>query len=142
MDLFWLAVVLVSWRVLTREYWRTEVVPADAHGWAWLGGFMPERALVARYRATFPYGLCRVVSWSTWAHVVARPVIDGVEHIGYPLDLSWTGPWCIGSQPLPHVSPWPVPLGVGVLLALVYLVASRLWEPMGQAEAAARARRA
>jgi hypothetical protein len=39
---------------------------------------------------------------------------------------------------LPHVSPWLVPLGVGVLLALVYLVASRLWEPMGQAEAATR----
>ncbi|HLM29616.1 MAG TPA: hypothetical protein VK360_06820 [Acidimicrobiales bacterium] len=103
--------------MLTREYWRTEVVPADAHGWAWLGGFMPERALVARYRATFFYGLCRVVSWSTWAHAVARPVIDGVEHIGYPLDLSWTGPWWIGSQPLPHVSPWLVPLGVGVPLA-------------------------
>ncbi len=29
MDLFWLAVVLVSWRVLTREYWRTQIVPAD-----------------------------------------------------------------------------------------------------------------
>lgn len=65
-----------------------------------------------------------------------------VEHIGYPLDLSWTDPWWIGSRSLPHVSPWLVPLGVGVLLALVYLVASRLWEPMGQAEAAARARRA
>ncbi len=31
MDLFWLGVVLFSWRVLTREYWRTEIVPADAH---------------------------------------------------------------------------------------------------------------
>ncbi len=141
MDLFWLAVVLVSWRVLTREYWRTEVVPADAHGWAWLGRFMPERALLALYRATFFYGLCRVVSWSTWAHVVARPVIDGVKRIGYPFDLSWTGPWWVGSRSLPHVSPWLVPLGVGLLLALVYWAAIRLWEPMGQAEAAARARR-
>ena len=30
MDVFWLIVVLFSWRVLTREHWRTNVVPADA----------------------------------------------------------------------------------------------------------------
>ena len=29
MDVFWLVVVLLSWRVLTREYWRTQIVPAD-----------------------------------------------------------------------------------------------------------------
>ena len=138
MDLFWLAVVLWSWRVLTREYWRTQVVPADAHGWAWLGRYMPERALPALYRATFFYGLCRMLAWSTWSHLVARPVIDGVTHHGYPYDLSWTGPWWIGARSLPHVPVLLVPVGVAVLLAGVYALASRLWEPMGEAERRAR----
>ena len=31
MDVFWLVVVLVSWRCLTREFWRTKVVPGDPH---------------------------------------------------------------------------------------------------------------
>ena len=43
MDLFWFLVVLKSWRVLTRDYWRTQVVPADARAWAWLGRWLPER---------------------------------------------------------------------------------------------------
>ena len=34
MDVFWLVVVLFSWRVLTREHWRTNVVPADPRVWA------------------------------------------------------------------------------------------------------------
>lgn len=138
MDLFWLGVVLMSWRVLTREFWRTNVVPADAHGWAWLGRYLPEHALLALYRATFFYGLCRVIAWSTWAHLITRPVIDGVERFGYPFDLSWTGPWWIESRSLAHVPVWMVPIGVAVLLAAVYGACSRLWEPMGEAEARAR----
>jgi len=141
MDLFWLVVVLFSWRVLTREFWRTQVVPADPHVWAWLNRFMPERALVAVYQATFFYGVCRMIAWSTWAHLIARPVINGVERFGYPFDFSWTGPWWLDARSLDHVPIWLVPLGVGVLLALVYWGASRLWEPMGRAEAAALAAR-
>lgn len=138
MDLFWLGVVLMSWRVITREFWRTNVVPADAHGWAWLGRYLPEHALLALYRATFFYGLCRVIAWSTWTHLIARPVIDGVERFGYPFDLSWTGPWWIDSRSLGHVPVWMVPIGVAVLLAAVYGACSRLWEPMGEAEIRAR----
>ena len=138
MDLLWLGVVLGWWRALTREFWRTEVVPADPHGWARLGGLMPERALLALYHATFFYGICRVVSWSTWTHVVARPVIDGVRRVGYPLDLSWTGPWWIGTRSLPHAPPALVPVVAGLLLVLVYATASALWERMGAAEAVAR----
>jgi membrane-bound metal-dependent hydrolase YbcI (DUF457 family) len=141
MDLIWLVVVLFSWRVLTREHWRTQVVPADAHGWAFLGRFMPERALLALYRATFFYGVCRLLAWSGWAHLLARPVIDGVEHRGYPYDLSWTGPWWIEARSLPHVSPWIVPIAVGLLLAATYWALSKLWEPMGRAEEARRAGR-
>jgi hypothetical protein len=141
MDLFWFCVVLVSWRVLTREYWRTTIVPADPHVWSWLGKYMPERALVALYQATFFYGVCRMVSWSIWAHVIARPVIDGVERFGYPYDLSWTGPWWIHARSLHHVPIWLVPVVTLALLGAVYAVASRLWEPMGRAEAAARSNR-
>ncbi len=140
MDLLWLAVVLASWRVLTREYWRTQVVPADAHGWAWLSRYLPEHALLALYRATFFYGLCRVIAWSGWAHLVARPVIDGVERFGYPFDLSWTGPWWIGARSLDHVPVWIVPIGVALMLAAIYAACSWLWEPMGDAEARARRR--
>jgi len=142
MDLFWMGVVLVSWRVLTREYWRTKVVPADPHAWAWLSRRMPERAMLALYRATFFYGVCRLVSWSVWAHLLAEPVINGVKHRGYPYDLTWTGPWWISARSLHHVNPWIVPLGVACLLAAVYIAANALWEPMGRAEeAAAHARR-
>ena len=134
MDLFWFVVVLFSWRVLTREYWRTQIVPADPHIWSWLGQRMPERALLALYRATFFYGVCRLLAWTGWAHVFARPVIDGVERIGYPFDLSWTGPWWLDARSLPHV-PIPIVLPVTVaLLGLVYWVMSKLWEPMGRAE--------
>jgi membrane-bound metal-dependent hydrolase YbcI (DUF457 family) len=141
MDLFWLVVVLFSWRVLTREHWRREIVPADPGVWAWFGRWLPERGLLALYRAAFFYGVCRLIAWSTWAHIVARPVIDGVEHHGYPYDLSWTGPWWIVARTLPHVNPWIVLPVALALLAGVYWALSKLWEPMGRAQAAHRAAR-
>jgi membrane-bound metal-dependent hydrolase YbcI (DUF457 family) len=141
MDLFWLGVVLVSWRVLTREYWRTKVVPGDPHGWAALGRVLPERALLALYRATFFYGVARMLSWSIWARWVARPVIDGVQRMGFPMDLSWTGPWWIDARSLPHVSPWIVLPVTLALLATIYIVVARLWEPMGAAEERFRERK-
>jgi hypothetical protein len=141
MDLFWLVVVLCSWRVLTREYWRTNVVPADARTWAWLGRWIPERGLVALYQATFFYGVCRLISWTTWAHLVAEPVIGGVKRRGYPLDLSWTGPWWLEARSLPHVNPWIVLPVTLVLLAFVYWLAIKCWERMGAMEESARARR-
>jgi hypothetical protein len=132
MDVFWLVVVLASWRVLTREHWRTQIVPADPHVWSWLGRYLPPRALVALYRATFFYGLTRMIAWSTWAHVLAEPVINRVRRRGYPVDLSWTGPWWLEARSLPHVAPLlvlPVTLG---LLVIVYWAISQLWEPMGR----------
>jgi hypothetical protein len=141
MDVFWLVVVLISWRCLTRDYWRTQVVVADPKVWAWFGKWLPERGLLALYRATFFYGLCRMISWSTWAHVVAEPVINGVKRRGYPFDLSWTGPWWIGARSLPHVNPWIVLPVTLALLGAVYFVVAKLWEPMGRAEDAKRAAR-
>jgi len=134
MDLFWLLVVLASWRVLTREHWRTQIVPADPHIWSWLGKRMPERSMLALYRATFFYGVARMVAWSTWAHLIARPVINGVRHRGYPYDLSWTGPWWIRAKSLPHASPLIVLPATLALLGLVYWGTSRLWDPMGRAQ--------
>jgi hypothetical protein len=134
MDLFWLAVVLLSWRVFTREHWRTQIVPADPHIWSWLGRWMPERALLALYRATFFYGVCRLLAWTGWAHVFATPVIEGVKRRGYPFDLSWNGPWWLDARSLPHVSPLIVLPVTLALLALTYWAVIRLWDPMGRAE--------
>lgn len=134
MDVFWLCVVLASWRVLTAEYWRINVVPADPHIWSWLGQRLPQRALLALYRATFFYGVCRMIAWSTWAHVLARPVIDGVTHRGYPFDFSWTGPWWLEARSLPHVPPIIVLPVTLALLGLVYWAVDKLWEPMGRAQ--------
>lgn len=132
MDLFWLVVVVVSWRVLTRDYWRTHVVVADPRVWAWFAKWLPERGLLALYRATFFYGVSRMISWSAWAHLVED----------FEFDLSWTGPWWIGARSLPHVNPWIVLPVTLALLVGVYWAVTRLWEPMGRAEAAKRAQSA
>lgn len=130
MDAFWLVVVLLSWRVLTREFWRTKVVPADPNVWSWLGQWFDDRGLLAIYRGVFFYGVCRMIAWSTWAHVVARPTIDGIVHRGYPFDFSWTGPWWVTHVTLPHVSPWIVLPVALMLLGLVYWVAGTVWDRM------------
>jgi hypothetical protein len=126
--------VLFSWRVLTREYWRTNIVPADAHFWAKLSRKLPERGLLALYRATFFFGLCRMVGWNLYAHVVATPTINGIKRRGYPFDLSWTGPWWIKARSLPHVNPWIVMPVVLFMLITLYTALGRLWEPMGRNE--------
>jgi len=89
-----------------------------------------ERGLLALYRGVFFYGVCRMIAWTTWAHVVARPVINGVKRNGYPWDLSWTGPWWVTRVTLPQVTPWIVLPTALVLLGAVYFVANALWERM------------
>jgi len=130
MDLIWLTVVLFSWRVLTKEFWRTKVVPGDPYVWSWLGQWFDDRGLLAIYRSVFFYGLCRLIAWTTWAHLVAEPVINGVKHHGYPWDLSWTGPWWVHHVTLPQVSPWIVLPAALVLLGCVYWTTSALWDRM------------
>lgn len=81
-----------------------------------------------------------MISWSAWAHLLARPIIDGVERFGYPFDLSWTGPYWIGARSLAHVSPWlAYPMAL-LLLGGVYLAAAILWDRMGRAQEATRSR--
>lgn len=141
-DAVWLVALLLSWQALTRERWRTEVVPAEPHLWARLGAFMPERAMLALYRGLFFFGLCRMIAWTLWAHVLARPVVEGRVRSGYPFDLSPGGPWWMTARSLGHVDPWLViPANIAVLVG-VYALAITLWEPMGRAEARWRAGRA
>ena len=72
---------LISWRILTRGYFRETIVPADPL-WGWLGRRVPETALLALYRASFFYGTTRWVAWLLWAHVLKD----------FPFDFSWGGP--------------------------------------------------
>ena len=89
-DLFskWFVYGLVSWRILTAEYFRTVIVPADPV-WGWFGKRLPETALLALYRASFFYGCTRWVAWLIWAHVIHD----------FPFDLSWGGPHWVPPPP-------------------------------------------
>jgi membrane-bound metal-dependent hydrolase YbcI (DUF457 family) len=81
-DGVWIVYGLLSWRILTREYFREVIVNADPRFWGWAGRRLPETALLALYRASFFYGTTRWVAWLLWAHVIHD----------YPFDLSWGGP--------------------------------------------------
>ena len=80
-DGVWLFWGVLSWRVLTRAYFRETIVAADPF-WQKAGRYLPETALVAIYRISFFYGACRWVAWLIWAHVVRS----------FAFDLSWGGP--------------------------------------------------
>jgi membrane-bound metal-dependent hydrolase YbcI (DUF457 family) len=80
-DGVWVVYGLLSWRILTRGYFRSTIVAADPF-WNWAGRRLPEVALLALYRASFFYGTTRWVAWLIWAHVVHD----------FPFDLSWGGP--------------------------------------------------
>jgi hypothetical protein len=72
---------ILSWRVLTRGYFRTTVMTADPF-WRWAGRYLSETTLVALYRASFFYGVARWTAWLIWAHVVRS----------FAFDLRWGGP--------------------------------------------------
>jgi hypothetical protein len=72
---------ILSWRVLTRGYFRQTVMAADPF-WRWAGRYVSESVLVAMYRASFFYGVARWTAWLIWAHVVRS----------FAFDLRWGGP--------------------------------------------------
>ncbi|HEV2711965.1 MAG TPA: metal-dependent hydrolase [Gaiellaceae bacterium] len=80
-DGVWLAWGVISWRVLTRAYFRETIVPADPF-WGKAGQFLPETALLAIYRISFFYGACRWLAWLVWAHLIRH----------FAFDFSWGGP--------------------------------------------------
>lgn len=81
-----LLVIFFAWRALSSEFFWTHVEPADpAWGWIQRRFTMPDRVVVAFYRAFFFYGATRIVAWTIWAHWLE----------GAPWDLSWGGPFWV-----------------------------------------------
>lgn len=115
MDVFWLVVVLLSWRVLTRAYWRENIVTADPRVWAWLGRRLPERALVTLYQSWFIYGVTRLIAWTGWSHVLTD----------FSWDLRWGGPSWIPRASLSHPDPLAAAIAVVGGLAVVYVMISQ-----------------
>ena len=72
---------ILSWRVLTRGYFRETVAVADPF-WSWAGRYLSERTLVTLYRTSFFYGIARWTAWLIWAHVVRN----------FAFDIRWGGP--------------------------------------------------
>jgi membrane-bound metal-dependent hydrolase YbcI (DUF457 family) len=122
MDAFWLAVLLLSWRVLTERYWREVIIPADPRVWAWLGRHLPPRALLAVYRATFFYGLTRLVAWTSWAHLVDPDQLRG-------WDLSWGGPYWIPSFSLTNSSVLTALIVSAIFAVAVVLAVGKILGP-------------
>jgi hypothetical protein len=82
----WVALALLSWRVLTRTYFREVIVPTDGF-WVWLGRRLPEVAVLALYRSCFFFGVARGLAWLLWAHLINS----------YAFDFTWGGPhWQAG----------------------------------------------
>ena len=80
-DGMWIVLAILSWRVLTRTYFREVIVPTDPF-WDWAGRRLPEVALLALYRTSFFYGIARWAAWLLWVHVVTD----------HSFDLTWGGP--------------------------------------------------
>ena len=93
MDATWAIIVIVfAWQALSGDYFRNIVKPADpAWGWIERKLAVPDRALLALYRAFFFYAVCRIISWTVWVHVIKDS----------PWDLSWGGPYWV-----PPYTPW------------------------------------
>ena len=89
-DGFWVVCALLSWRVMTTQYFREVIVPADPLVIGKLVKRWPQDLVLTLYRAMFFYGLARWTAWLIYAHVLND----------YPFDLSWGGPhWVDAAQP-------------------------------------------
>lgn len=84
MDLATLALVLLSWKVLRRDFFYSTVLPKDPV-MKFLRPRVPDRALLAVYRFGFMFGLTRLAAWVIFAHVLHSN----------PFDLSWGGPFWV-----------------------------------------------
>lgn len=82
MDAAWLVIALLHFEVFRSRYFWRVVVPADPWVWGKIGDYLPERALLALYRAGMFYGVTRLIFWTAWAHIAND----------YAWDLSWGGP--------------------------------------------------
>jgi membrane-bound metal-dependent hydrolase YbcI (DUF457 family) len=80
-DGVWVVYGAINWRVLTRDFFRENILPVDPI-WGWAARYLPEAVLLVGYRASFFYGVTRWTAWLLWAHV---------RH-SFAFDLSWGGP--------------------------------------------------
>jgi membrane-bound metal-dependent hydrolase YbcI (DUF457 family) len=80
-DGVWVVAATFGWRVLTRSYFEENVLGADPI-WSWALATLPAAAVLALYRASYFYGVCRWITWILWAHVFND----------YQFDMSWGGP--------------------------------------------------
>jgi membrane-bound metal-dependent hydrolase YbcI (DUF457 family) len=125
-DLFWLVLVLCHFSSLRSSYFFEKVATSDPV-WGWLRRrlHMPDRLLLALYRAYFIYGACRIFGWSLWNQV----------HEKAPYDLTWNGPDWVVKATVPGVpfSEFARSTAVGALGLFVtcwvlwLLIGRRLW---------------
>jgi len=86
MDAAWFLIALMHFEVFRARYFWGVVVPADSWVWGKIGTVLPDRAMLALYRAGMFYGTTRLFFWTAWAHIANS----------YVWDLSWGGPdWII-----------------------------------------------
>jgi len=90
-DAVWLVWATLSWKVLTRDYFRTTVLAADPF-YRWARKTLSEPLLLAIYRAAFFYGATRLVAWLIWAHVFQGSALYNGKRYKFSFDLSWGGP--------------------------------------------------
>lgn len=90
-DGVWLAWAVLSWKVLTRDYFRREVLAGDPF-YRWAGKTLSETLLLAVYRAAFFYGACRWIAWIVWAHFLQGSAPYNGKRYRFKFDLSWGGP--------------------------------------------------
>lgn len=133
-DAFWIVMLLLSWKVLTREFFFTKVVPDDPiWGWFRRKFNMSNRAMLAIFRGYMLYGITRVVTWFAIARLRSKA----------PLDLRWGGPSFVHKAP----SSWPgwgsflfntlqgAALFTLALFVLWRLIGRRLWNRAHEADA-------
>jgi hypothetical protein len=80
-DAVWILLATMGWRVLTRSYFEDTVALGDPI-WTWALATFPMAVVLALYRTSYFYGVCRWITWLLWAHVVND----------YQFDITWGGP--------------------------------------------------
>lgn len=100
MDITWLAIALSYFSVFREKYFWNVIVKADPWVWEKIGQYMPDRAMVAFYRAGMFYGVTRLFFWTSWSHLAND----------FAWDLSWGGPdWITPIHlwlPVPLLASW------------------------------------
>ena len=90
-DGVWVVWAALSWKVLTRDYFRREVMAGDPF-YRWAARSLSERLLLAIYRAAFFYGVTRWVAWIVWAHFLQGSALYNGKKYTFNFDISWGGP--------------------------------------------------